>query len=88
VTDHRDRDEAVVETAEEARQGPKGKPVLWVLVGGLALAVIALLYFVSTGVDEPPPAIGVQDQPVGPSSDTVPQNTEPGQLDPPPDPQK
>lgn len=88
MTDQRDKDGPLVETANEVRQGPKGTPVLWVLIAGLVLMGLAWFYFMSTGVEDPPPSIGVQEEPVGPSTDTVPGNTEPGQLDPPPDPQK
>lgn len=66
-----------METPNEARQGPKGKPVLWVLVAGLALAVVALFYFMTTSIEDPPGP-----GPVGPSSDAVPGNAEPTPLNP------
>lgn len=75
----RDRGGPHVETANEARQGPKGTPVLWVLVVGLGLAVLSLIYFVSTSVDDPPGP-----GPAGPTSDQVPNNAEPSRLDAPP----
>lgn len=45
------------ETAREARQGPLGRPILYVLLGGLALAAV---YFLGTMIwsnteDLPPP---------------------------------
>ena len=73
-----DRD-PLVETANETRQGPKGTPVLWVLGGGLALAVAALIYLMTTSVDDPPGPGAV-----GPTSDSVPGNAEPSRLDAPP----
>ncbi|MGQ4275043.1 hypothetical protein [Terrihabitans sp. B22-R8] len=76
-------DSNAVKTPTDARQGARGLPVLWVLIGGLALAILALLYFVSTGVENPPPN-PVAEQPVGPSSDTTPGNAEPSRLDAPP----
>jgi hypothetical protein len=30
-------------TGDMARQGPLGKPVLWVLLGGMALVIVALV---------------------------------------------
>ncbi|BCJ89574.1 hypothetical protein IZ6_03090 [Terrihabitans soli] len=57
---HQDRDGPLVETANETRQGPKGTPVLWVLIVGLSLAVLSLFYFMSTSVEDPPgPGTGV-----------------------------
>jgi hypothetical protein len=76
---NQDRDGPVVETANEARQGPKGTPVLWVLVIGLGLAVLSLIYFVSTSVEDPPGPGAA-----GPTSDQVPNNAEPSRLDAPP----
>ena len=49
-----DRDRPQVETATEVRQGPKGKPVLRVLIRGLILGVLALFYFMTTSVENPP----------------------------------
>jgi hypothetical protein len=47
-------------TPTEARQGKKGWPVLYVLIGGLALAIIAMVVLVGgTDVKNPPPDIGV-----------------------------
>ena len=68
-----------METARETRQGPKGTPVLWVLVGGLTLAVLALLFFMSTSVENPPGP-----GPAGPTSDAVPNNAEPSRIEAPP----
>lgn len=39
--DHHDADGRVVLSANEARQGLRGTPVLYVLVGGLMLALVA-----------------------------------------------
>jgi hypothetical protein len=39
--DHHDADGRVVLSATEARQGLRGTPVLYVLVGGLMLALVA-----------------------------------------------
>ena len=78
---NRDPDGPLVETANETRQGPKGRPVLWVLVAGLALAVIALFAFMSTAVDEPPPSIGVTPE-QSPSVDSTPGNVEPTPANP------
>jgi hypothetical protein len=51
-------------TPTEARQGNKGKPVLYVLIAALALAVIAMFVLVGgTDVQNPPPDIGVVDNP-------------------------
>lgn len=41
IHNHRDRDEPVVLTPTEARQGMLGRPVLYVLVIGLLLAMLA-----------------------------------------------
>ncbi|RCW78831.1 hypothetical protein [Phyllobacterium bourgognense] len=41
MVNQRTPDNNVKETAREARQGPLGKPVLWVLIGGLLLALFA-----------------------------------------------
>ena len=76
---HRDRDGPLIETANETRQGPKGTPVLWVLLVGLSLAVLALFYFMSTSVDDPPGPGSA-----GPTSDAVPGNAEPSRMDAPP----
>lgn len=45
------------ETGGEARQGPLGRPVLYVLLGGLALAALYLIGTMiwSTSEDLPPP---------------------------------
>lgn len=53
-----DRPEVV--TPREARQGRKGYPVLWVLIGGLALAMIAwgLAEFYGVFVAEQPETLG------------------------------
>lgn len=51
-------------TPTEARQGKLGKPVLYVLIVGLALAIIAMFVFLGgTDVKNPPPDIGVVDNP-------------------------
>jgi hypothetical protein len=76
---NQDRDGAQVETANETRQGPKGAPVLWVLLVGLGLAVLAFFYFMTTSVENPPGP-----GPAGPTSDAVPNNAEPSRLDAPP----
>ncbi|MEJ1120174.1 hypothetical protein V9K92_17000 [Phyllobacterium sp. CCNWLW109] len=41
MTDTRSSNHNVKETGKEARQGPLGKPILYVLIGGLLLALIA-----------------------------------------------
>lgn len=41
IHDHRDRNDRVVLTPTEARQGVRGRPVLYVLVIGLILAMLA-----------------------------------------------
>jgi hypothetical protein len=56
-------------TPTEARQGIRAGRVVWVLVGGIVLVVIAYLVIGSfTSVQHPPPSIGVVSGPVGPSS--------------------
>jgi len=76
---NQDRDGPHIETANETRQGPKGTPVLWVLVIGLGLAVLALFYFMSTSMENPPGPGAV-----GPTSDSIPGNAEPTRTDAPP----
>jgi hypothetical protein len=71
---NRDTDGPTIETANEVRQGPKGKPMLYVLLVGLGLALLALLYFTSTSVEDPP----------GPGTDSVPGSSEPAPTAPPP----
>lgn len=83
MTDHRDKDGRIEETANEARQGPKGRRVAWVLAGGLVLAVLGLIYFLSTDIENPPPSLGVTPGET-PSTDSVPNNTAPSRLDAPP----
>jgi len=83
VTDYRSNDPAPEKNATQARQGARGTPVLWVLGGGLALAIIAMMFFMSTSVDNPPPA-PIEPAPVGPTSDAVPNNAEPTRIDAPP----
>lgn len=73
------RDEPLTETANEARQGPKGAPALWVLGTSLALAVVAFIYIMSTSMEDPP-GLGA----VGPTSDAIPNNAEPTRTDAPP----
>ena len=41
MVNQRTPDNNVKETARESRQGPLGKPILWVLIGGLLLALVA-----------------------------------------------
>lgn len=54
-----------VETAREARQGPLGRPVLLVLIGGLFFAGLFLLIILSwSGSEDLPPANQIQDTPV------------------------
>lgn len=77
-----EHDAAPTKTPTEARQGSRGLPTLWVLIGGLALAILALLYFVSTDVENPPPS-PTQENSVGPSTDGT-NNAEPSRLDEPP----
>ncbi len=78
---HHDPDGPLIETAQEVRQGPKGRRVLWVLIAGLILAVIALAFFMMTNVENPPPSIGVTpDQ--GQGSVSTPATTEPAPADP------
>ena len=78
-----EHDAAPIKTTTEARQGSRGLPTLWVLIGGLALAILALLYFVSTDVENPPPS-PTDNTSVGPSSDGTRNNAEPSRLDSPP----
>ena len=81
MTNHQpERNAAPVKTPTEARQGARGLPTLWVLIGGLALAILAMLYFLSTSVDSPPPSPTEQNA-VGPSSDGANNNAEPSRLD-------
>lgn len=49
-----------VETAREARQGPLGRPILYVLLGGLALAAVYLVGTMIWSGSEELPAAGVQ----------------------------
>ena len=74
-----DRDGPLKETANEVRQGPKGTPVLKVLIGGLILAALAFFYLMTTSMDDPPGP-----GPAGPTSDAVPGNAEPSRTDAPP----
>jgi hypothetical protein len=55
-------------------------PVLWVLGGGLALALVAFLYFMTTSVENPPPDVGIGAP--TPSTDAVPNNAEPTPANP------
>ena len=65
MTDYRPQDHthdaAPVKNATEARQGSRGKPMLYVLFGGIALvaAAFAVIYATSS-VDSPPPSVGQQ----------------------------
>jgi hypothetical protein len=52
---------------------------LWVLAFGMGLAVLALFYFMTTSVDDPPGPGAA-----GPTSDAVPGNAEPSRIDAPP----
>lgn len=67
-----------VETAREARQGPLGRPILYVLLGGLALAAVYLVgTMIWSGTEDLPPAGQVQDQPAivtPPAVDMTPAN--------------
>jgi hypothetical protein len=76
---HHDSDGPLRETANETRQGPKGTPVLKVLIAGLVLAGLAFIYLMTTSVENPPGP-----GPAGPTSDAVPNNAEPSRLDAPP----
>ncbi len=49
-----------VETAAEARQGPLGRPVLYVLVGGLILAAVFVIVSQIWSVSEDLPEMGTQ----------------------------
>jgi len=52
------------ETGGEARQGPLGRPILYVLLGGLALAAIYLIgTMIWAGSEDLPPPNQIQDQP-------------------------
>ena len=83
MTGHRsNEDKGPVKSATAARQGAKGTNVLLVLLGGLALAVLALLYFVNTDVEQPPAAS--VESPNTPSTDATPNNAEPSRMDSPP----
>jgi hypothetical protein len=53
---------ATEKSATEARQGRYGRPVLYVLIGGLILCAIVLVLL---GVSAPPPSIGASPSPVG-----------------------
>jgi hypothetical protein len=77
-----EHDSAAVKNATEARQGARGRPVLWVLLVGIGLMVIALLYFMSTDVSDPPPN-PVAEEPVGPSSGGA-GTPEPSRIEEPP----
>jgi hypothetical protein len=59
---HRDRDNRVVLTPTEARQGVLGRPVLYVLVVGLILAMLAwaAAELWGTSIDTQTPADGTQ----------------------------
>lgn len=57
------------ETARESRQGPLGRPVLYVLVGGLALAAVYLIgTMIWSNTEDLPPPGQIQEQP----AETVP----------------
>jgi len=82
VTHQHDTDGPLKETAAEVRQGPMGRPVAWVLGASLVLAALAFMYFMSTDIENPPPSLGVTNGQT-PSTDAVPNNTEPQRLDAP-----
>lgn len=87
MTDHRPEphvhDAAPVKNATEARQGSRGTPMLYVLVGGMALVVVAFMFiYLTSSVDDPPPAIGTQTQET-PSSGAA-EAPEPSRIDVPP----
>ncbi|MCW5714824.1 MAG: hypothetical protein KIT43_09970 [Bauldia sp.] len=53
------------ETGSEARQGPLGRPVLYVLLGGLALAALYLIgTMIWSNTEDLPPPNQIQTQPV------------------------
>jgi hypothetical protein len=62
-----------VETAREARQGPLGRPILYVLIGGLALAAVYLIgTMIWSGSEDLPPAGQVQETTVPPAVNMTP----------------
>ncbi|MGD9740769.1 MAG: hypothetical protein AB7O56_01865 [Bauldia sp.] len=70
-----------VETGREARQGPLGRPILYVLIGGLILAAI---YLIATQIwsnsETLPPAGQIED--AAPAVDVVPPAAEPAPVVP------
>lgn len=62
IQNHRDRDGRVVLTPTEARQGALGRPVLYVLVVGLLLAMLAWAgaEFWGMSIDKQTPADSTQ----------------------------
>lgn len=53
---------AKIENETQARQGSKGKPVLYVLIGGIALAVIAAIGTLAWQSEKAPPGYADQSQ--------------------------
>jgi len=81
-----------VETAVEARQGFLGRPVLYVLIGGLVLAAIFIVATQIWNVSEPLPPEGavsgevVEPVPAPPAEDAAPPASAPVPAEPAPAP--
>lgn len=86
IQNHRDRDGRVVLTPTEARQGALGRPVLYVLVVGLLLAMLAWAgaEFWGMSIDKQTPADNAQvttpaTNPTGENDNIVNDNPVPGE---------
>ncbi|MBB1248090.1 MULTISPECIES: hypothetical protein [unclassified Rhizobium] len=80
-------DRTVERNATEARQGSKGVPVLWVLVAGLILAMLAWgaaeIYGFSIAPEQPdPPAVGADSNTEPPAQDAIDATPAPGDVEP------
>lgn len=71
-----------VETGREARQGPLGRPILYVLIGGLVLAAIYLIATQIWSNTEPLPPAGQIEDAAPPAAEAVPPAAEPAPVTP------
>lgn len=61
-----------VETGREARQGPLGRPILYVLLGGLALAALYLIgTMIWSNSEDLPPPNQIQEEPAAATTPAV-----------------
>lgn len=81
-------DRTVERNATEARQGSTGRPVLWVLAAGLALAIIAwgiaeiYGFSIAPQQPEPPAATSSNSDAEPPAQDTIDSSPAPGDAQP------